>query len=136
MKGKSSALSLVIALATIFAVLISAQEHKSAVRIPHCEHPHLSSVRMPCEEPPLNLPECARCSRSRNCVQGKCWGSPSRCTDGSYPSLKRCFKDECEHCTASGQCATKKCWGPGAVLKCTFDTMESKRKCFPGWQPR
>lgn len=73
------------------------------------------------------LEECEPCTDNSECEQGKCWGKPSLCTDGTPPSLKRCFKDECESCTSNFQCSTMKCW----KKKCVFNTIESMQKCFP-----
>lgn len=96
-----------------------------------CRHPlrfiTIGTLRIPCDpEPdPGYLPECAKCSSSRQCLQPKCWGG--KCTDGSDASLRRCFLPECARCTSSLQCSTKKCWGG----KCVYDTTASKNKCFP-----
>lgn len=73
------------------------------------------------------LSECSSCRRNTQCKQGKCWGRPSRCTDGNLPSLKRCFKAECKRCRSGFECATKKCW----EKKCVFNTIRSMQKCFP-----
>ena len=85
---------------------------------------------VPCHTPlpkPSPKPDCSPCRSSRECKGGKCWGSPLRCTDGSYGSLKGCFSKECDPCKNSLKCATMKCWGG----KCIFDTDESMNKCFP-----
>lgn len=91
----------------------------------------LHPLPYPCGTPPprpTQKPECAPCTSGSQCLQGKCWGSPLKCTDGGYHGLLRCgFKDECDACTSGLQCATKKCW----KSKCVFDTEESKKTCFP-----
>lgn len=76
--------------------------------------------------------ECARCKKDDECLPGKCWGKPRRCTDGSLPSLLRCFKGECEKCKSEFECATKKCWSK----KCVFPNSDSMKKCFPNLKKR
>lgn len=70
--------------------------------------------------------ECERCKEDDECEQGKCWGKPRKCTDGTLPSLQKCFLPECAACSSDFECSTKKCWNK----KCVFNNDDSIGKCF------
>lgn len=73
-----------------------------------------------------HLPECSSCNRDSQCRQGKCWGSPLRCTDGTYQSLVRCgFGRECATCTTGLQCSTLHCRNG----RCVFDPTRDSPNC-------
>lgn len=83
-----------------------------------------------CFHSPLK-PECSPCSKNSDCAQGKCWGTPQKCTDGSYSSLLKCgFKPECSACTSALQCATKFC----LFGKCLSD-ISSRNRCHISLPP-
>ncbi|CDF37625.1 unnamed protein product [Chondrus crispus] len=75
------------------------------------------------------LPECSPCHKGSDCEQGKCWGSPLKCTDGSYESLKNCFGAECDACSSDLQCATLKCWNKKCVFEDNVDKCFKKKEC-------
>lgn len=75
--------------------------------------------------------ECDHCTSPSECAQGKCWGRPKKCTDGSMASLLRCeFKPACEPCTTKFECATKKCSGGLCVpRRAPADVCMKKGEC-------
>lgn len=76
-------------------------------------------------------PECDHCTSPFECMQGKCWGRPKKCTDGSTASLLRCgFKPACEPCSKKFECATKKCIGGVCVpRRGSPDACGKKEEC-------
>lgn len=89
-----------------FVALRSIDGH---IRPRDCIHHWPSPFPLPTIQP-RKLPECSVCTSSSQCKQGKCWGTPLRCTDGTYHSLLRCgFRAECQKCTGNLMCATHYC---------------------------
>lgn len=106
------------------------QAARISVRIPEPCLDLASEEEEPIPTPELDtslLPECAPCETNEQCAQGRCWGTPKKCTDYSWKSLKKCFQKECGRCRWDEQCSTRRCW----LGRCAYKSNLSQVRCFP-----